>query len=166
MCQSLETCCCSCCWRSCERGGRSPDQRPGGDPGRPPLQRVWEDRMQVTGVGCHHKKLSVVVAQGLRKSAMLLSLPGQRAMRTTLREDGGERSGGKPLLPPVYTVAKGHSVHFSELILLSSLVLMNQFKESIQCFFEAIHMKISQILFLFFIYCNLVCLSLVCCSHD
>lgn len=101
--------------------GRSPDQRPGGDPGRPPLQRVREDRMQVTGVGSHHKKLSVVVAQGPRKSAMLLSLPGQRAMRTTLREGGGESSGGKPLLPPFYSVAMEHSIHFNESVLLSSL---------------------------------------------
>lgn len=85
VCLSPETCCCSC--GVVKAVGRSPDRRPGGDLGRPPLQRVQEDRMQVTGVGSPYKKLSVVEVQRLRKSAMLLSLPCQRAMRTTLRQD-------------------------------------------------------------------------------
>ncbi len=147
--------------------GRSPDRRPGGDPSRPPLQRVREDRMRVTGVGSHHKKLSVVVAQGPRKSAMLLSLPGQRAMRRTLREDGGERSGGKPL-PPAYT--DGTFSSFTWIDSFEQFISMNQFKELIQWFFKMFQWSHPyeniRFIFLLFIYLNSVCLSLVCCSHD
>lgn len=61
VCLSPETCCCSC--GVVKAVGRSPDRRPGGDLGSPALQRVQEDRMQVTGVGSLHKKLSVVEVQ-------------------------------------------------------------------------------------------------------
>lgn len=112
---SPEACCCSC--GVVKAVGRSPDRHPGGDLGRPPLQRVQEDRMQVTGVGSPYKKLSVVEVQWLRKSAMLFSLSCQRAMRTTLRQDflslSPSASPDKPNNRPPLTLSLPPSLHSS-----------------------------------------------------